>query len=146
MLKSLSLSNTIPPSLTCHAAGNLCFHGSCSYYCDSGHPICGHPDQLEASMMAFLPPEKMAHRQTWRNPWKRSYSKHRKAYWEVYDDLCEKVKKRPPYNSGRRLLDIIDMSVLDFLMGQCLNYGLIKSSFAGHHRHVRLGLPHGSLS
>lgn len=70
--------------------------------------------------MAFLPPEKMAHRQTWRNPWKRSYSKHRKAYWEVYDDLCEKVKKRPPYNSGRRLLDIIDMSVLDFLMGQFL--------------------------
>ncbi|KAK7112956.1 extracellular serine/threonine protein CG31145-like [Littorina saxatilis] len=98
-------------------AGNLCFHGSCSYYCDSGHPICGHPDMLEASMMAFLPPEKMAHRQTWRNPWKRSYSKHRKAYWEVYDDLCEKVKKRAPYNKGRRLLDIVDMSVMDFMMG-----------------------------
>ncbi|XP_076451530.1 extracellular serine/threonine protein CG31145-like [Babylonia areolata] len=98
-------------------AGNLCFHGSCSYYCDSGHPICGHPDRLEASLMTFLPPEKMARRQTWRNPWKRSYSKHRKAYWEVYPDLCEKVRKRAPYSSGRRLLDIVDMSVLDFLMG-----------------------------
>ncbi|KAK7502292.1 hypothetical protein BaRGS_00006245, partial [Batillaria attramentaria] len=98
-------------------AGNLCFHGHCSYYCDSGHPICGHPDQVEASLMAFLPPEKMAKRQTWRNPWKRSYSKHRKAYWEVYDDLCEKVKVRSPYNTGRRLLDIIDMSIMDFLMG-----------------------------
>ncbi|KAL8593352.1 hypothetical protein ACOMHN_067308 [Nucella lapillus] len=98
-------------------AGNLCFHGTCSYYCDSGHPICGHPDHMEASLMAFLPPEKMARRQTWRNPWKRSYSKHRKAYWEVYSDLCDKVKKRSPYNSGRRLLDIVDMSVLDYLMG-----------------------------
>lgn len=98
-------------------AGNLCFHGSCSYYCDSGHPICGHPDQLEASFMAFLPPEKMAKRQTWRNPWKRSYSKHRKAYWEVYPDLCEKVRLKVPFSSGRRLLDIIDMAVLDYLMG-----------------------------
>ena len=80
--------------------------------------------------MAFLPPEKMAHRQTWRNPWKRSYSKHRKAYWEVYDDLCVKVKQRSPYNSGRRLLDIIDMSVLDYLMGN--NYFLFSDILTKH--------------
>lgn len=98
-------------------AGNLCFHGSCTYYCDSSHPVCGHPDQLEASFMAFLPADTLADRLTWRNPWKRSYSKRRKAYWEAYDDLCDKIRRRPPYSSGRRLLDIIDMSVLDFLMG-----------------------------
>ena len=99
-------------------ANNLCFHGSCSYYCDSGHAICGNPDLLEGSFAAFLPLSEMAGRSTWRNPWKRSYSKRRKAYWEVYDDLCERVKKRPPYNSGRRLLDVIDLAVFDFLQGE----------------------------
>ncbi|GFN96857.1 extracellular serine/threonine protein kinase fam20c [Plakobranchus ocellatus] len=97
--------------------GNWCFHGSCSYYCDSSHPICGHPIMLEGSMAAFLPPLQLAKRKTWRNPWKRSYSKHRKAYWEVYDDLCHKVKRKAPYDEGRRLLDVLDMSVFDFLIG-----------------------------
>lgn len=98
-------------------ANNVCFHGSCSYYCDSGHAICGNPDTVEASLAAFLPPEKIARRKTWRNPWKRSYSKHRKAYWEVYDDLCDKVRTKPPYNNERRLQDLIDMHIFDFLTG-----------------------------
>ncbi|KAH9502566.1 hypothetical protein Btru_069010 [Bulinus truncatus] len=98
-------------------AGNWCFHGSCSYYCDSSHPICGHPIMLEGSMAAFLPPVERAKRKTWRNPWKRSYSKHKKAYWELNNDLCEKIKVLEPYNSGRRLLDILDMAVFDFLTG-----------------------------
>ncbi|XP_059167496.1 extracellular serine/threonine protein CG31145-like [Physella acuta] len=98
-------------------AGNWCFHGSCSYYCDSSHPICGHPMMLEGSLAAFLPPIQMAKRKTWRNPWKRSYSKHRKAYWEVYDDLCDKVRDKHPYNESRRLADVMDMAVFDFLTG-----------------------------
>ncbi|XP_076459722.1 extracellular serine/threonine protein CG31145-like [Babylonia areolata] len=98
-------------------AGNLCFHGYCSYYCDSSHPVCGHPDQVEGSLMAFLPPDSRADRATWRNPWKRSYSKRKKAYWETHDDLCDRIRRRSPYNTGRRLMDIVDMSVLDFLMG-----------------------------
>lgn len=98
-------------------ANNVCFHGSCSYYCDTSHAICGNPDMLEGSFATFLPPEKLAARKTWRNPWKRSYSKHRKAYWEAYDDLCEKVRQRQPYNKGRRLNDLIDMHIFDFLQG-----------------------------
>ncbi|RUS71632.1 hypothetical protein EGW08_020602 [Elysia chlorotica] len=105
--------------------GNWCFHGSCSYYCDSSHPICGHPIMLEGSMAAFLPPLQMAKRKTWRNPWKRSYSKHRKAYWEVYDDLCHKVKRKHPYNEGRRMMDVLDMSVFDFLIGEAVQPLLI---------------------
>lgn len=38
-------------------AGNLCFHGKCSYYCDTSHALCGHPDTTEASLAAFLPPK-----------------------------------------------------------------------------------------
>lgn len=79
---------------------------------------------LEGSFATFLPPEKIAARKTWRNPWKRSYSKHRKAYWEAYDDLCEKVKQRAPYNKGRRLLDLIDMHIFDFFQGKVYIYSI----------------------
>ncbi len=40
------------------------------------------------------------------------------AYWEVYSDLCVKVKAKHPYSEGRRLLDVLDMAVFDFLTGQ----------------------------
>jgi extracellular serine/threonine protein kinase FAM20C len=43
-------------------AGNLCFHGKCSYYCDTSHAICGHPDMLEGSFAAFLPGKEIAPR------------------------------------------------------------------------------------
>ena len=32
-------------------------------------------------------------------------------------DYCDIVKEVRPYNKGRRLLDIMDMSILDFLIG-----------------------------
>lgn len=32
-------------------------------------------------------------------------------------DYCEEVKQTPPYDSGRRILDIMDMTIFDFLMG-----------------------------
>ena len=83
-------------------AGNLCFHGKCSYYCDTSHAICGHPDMLEGSFAAFLPSKKLAPRKAWRNPWRRSYHKRKKAQWELDDDYCETVKDVYPYNHGRR--------------------------------------------
>ena len=36
--------------------------------------------------------------------------------WETEPDYCSKVKATPPYDKGSRLLDFIDMVVLDFLM------------------------------
>nr|XP_027208328.1 extracellular serine/threonine protein CG31145-like [Penaeus vannamei] len=97
--------------------GNLCFHGKCSYYCDTSHAICGNPDLLEGSFAVFLPPKELAPRKVWRHPWRRSYHKRRKAQWEIDDDYCQLVKEVHPYNEGRRLLDIMDMSILDFLIG-----------------------------
>lgn len=41
---------------------NLCFHGKCSYYCDTSHAICGNPDNLEGSFAAFLPDREFAPR------------------------------------------------------------------------------------
>ncbi|CAI9722455.1 Hypothetical predicted protein [Octopus vulgaris] len=98
-------------------AKNVCFHGSCSYYCDTSHAICGNPDMLEGSFALLLPPDKVAPRKIWRSPWRRSYSKHRKALWEIYDDYCDQVRTKPPFDKGRRLLDMTDMAVFDFLTG-----------------------------
>ena len=63
-------------------SNNLCFHGKCSYYCDTAHAICGSPDILEGSFAAFLPGKEVASRKVWRHPWRRSYHKRRKAQWE----------------------------------------------------------------
>ena len=98
-------------------AGNLCFHGKCSYYCDTSHAICGAPDTLEVSLAAFLPSKSVVPRKTWRHPWRRSYHKRRKATWENDPEYCDLVKEVAPYNRGRRLLDVIDLAVMDFLMG-----------------------------
>uniref|UniRef100_A0A3Q1ICM1 FAM20 C-terminal domain-containing protein n=1 Tax=Anabas testudineus TaxID=64144 RepID=A0A3Q1ICM1_ANATE len=98
-------------------ANNVCFYGECSYYCSTEHALCGKPDQIEGSLAAFLPDLALAKRKTWRNPWRRSYHKRKKAEWEVDPDYCEEVKQTPPYDSGTRLLDIMDMTVFDFLMG-----------------------------
>ena len=98
-------------------AGNLCFHGKCSYYCDTSHAICGSPDMLEVSLATFLPSKSIVPRKTWRHPWRRSYHKRRKAQWENDQDYCETVKNVSPYNQGRRLLDLMDLSIFDFLMG-----------------------------
>ncbi|XP_029432374.1 extracellular serine/threonine protein kinase FAM20C [Rhinatrema bivittatum] len=98
-------------------ANNICFYGECSYYCSTEHALCGKPDQIEGSLAAFLPDLSLAKRKTWRNPWRRSYHKRKKAEWEVDLDYCEEVKQTPPYDSGTRLLDVMDMTIFDFIMG-----------------------------
>lgn len=32
-------------------------------------------------------------------------------------DYCEEVKQTPPYDSSHRVLDVMDMTIFDFLMG-----------------------------
>ncbi|XP_061159534.1 extracellular serine/threonine protein kinase FAM20C isoform X4 [Syngnathus typhle] len=98
-------------------ANNVCFYGECSYYCSTEHALCGKPDEMEGSLAAFLPDLSLAKRKTWRNPWRRSYHKRKKAEWEVDPDYCDEVKQTPPYDRGTRLLDVMDMTIFDFLMG-----------------------------
>ncbi|XP_063796557.1 extracellular serine/threonine protein kinase FAM20C-like isoform X2 [Pseudophryne corroboree] len=98
-------------------ANNICFYGECSYYCSTEHALCGKPDLLEGSLAAFLPDTELAKRKSWRSPWRRSYHKSKKADWELNLNYCDTVKVMPPYSEGTRLLDLIDLSILDFFMG-----------------------------
>ncbi len=75
------LHSIIPP------ANNICFYGECSYYCSTEHALCGKPDQIEGSLAAFLPDLALAKRRTWRNPWRRSYHKRKKAEWGKHSTL-----------------------------------------------------------
>lgn len=68
---------------------NLCFHGKCTYYCDTSHAICGNPDTLEGSFAAFLPPKETAPRKV-------------KLPLLYSDDHCT-------YSSLLRIFIIIDM-------------------------------------
>lgn len=68
-------------------------------------------------MYIFVCLQAVAPRKTWRHPWRRSYHKRRKAAWETDEDYCEIVKEVKPYDQGRRLLDVMDLAVFDFLMG-----------------------------
>lgn len=97
--------------------GNQCFYGKCSYYCDSNHAICGRPDMLEGSLAAFLPLHDGASRKVWRHPWRRSYNKKKFADWELDNEYCVTVRNMAEFEQGRRLFDIMDMSVFDFLSG-----------------------------
>ena len=98
---------------------NICFFAKCDYFCDSRHPICGHPYNVEGSFAFLLPPEERVDRKTWENPYIRTYSRHETEVWKSDHDFCMKtVRTTEPYNKGRRILDVIDLVVYDFLLGK----------------------------
>ncbi|XP_077575862.1 extracellular serine/threonine protein kinase FAM20C-like [Stigmatopora nigra] len=96
--------------------GNVCFYGRCSYYCSTEHAVCGRPRNLEASLALMLPDISLANRRSWRSPWRRSYSRSKLAQWETEPGYCTTIKKTAPYDKGTRLVDFIDLVILDFLM------------------------------
>ncbi|XP_055945979.1 extracellular serine/threonine protein CG31145-like isoform X3 [Argiope bruennichi] len=99
-------------------AGNVCFHGQCTYYCDTSHAICGDPHMLEGSLSVWLPPRNVLERKPIRSPWRRSYNKRRKAAWETDSFYCvNQVKTVAPYNHGRRIYDLMDLHIMDYLTG-----------------------------
>ncbi|XP_059804507.1 pseudokinase FAM20A-like isoform X1 [Hypanus sabinus] len=96
---------------------NVCFYSKCLYSCKTEYAVCGRPHQLEGSVSAFLPDLHIAQRELITNPWSRSYTFADKAEWEINPNYCIKIKKTPPYNTGSRLLNVIDMAIFDFLTG-----------------------------
>ncbi|XP_062341127.1 extracellular serine/threonine protein kinase FAM20C-like isoform X2 [Osmerus eperlanus] len=83
--------------------GNVCFFGQCEYYCSTEHAVCGRPHVLEASLASMLPDLSLAPRRYWS--------------WQQNPEYCDMVKQTPPYSQGSRLVDLVDMAILDFLMG-----------------------------
>ncbi|XP_028989846.1 pseudokinase FAM20A [Betta splendens] len=98
-------------------ANNTCFFAKCLYVCKTEYAVCGGPDLLEGSLSAYLPGLSIAPRLSIPNPWIRSYTFTGREEWEVNPFYCDTIKQLYPYNSGNRLLNIIDMSVFDFLTG-----------------------------
>ncbi|XP_038021224.2 pseudokinase FAM20A [Anas platyrhynchos] len=98
-------------------ASNVCFFAKCPYMCKTEYAVCGNPHLLEGSLSAFLPSLNLAPRLSIPNPWIRSYSFDGKEEWEVNPLYCDTVKEIYPYSSGNRLLNIIDMAIFDFLIG-----------------------------
>lgn len=98
-------------------ASNVCFFAKCPYMCKTEYAVCGNPHLLEGSLSAFLPSLNLAPRLSVPNPWIRSYSLEGKEEWELNPHYCDTVKQIYPYNSSNRLLNIIDMAIFDFLIG-----------------------------
>ncbi|XP_056304016.1 extracellular serine/threonine protein kinase FAM20C [Danio aesculapii] len=115
-IKEVTTDHKLVTTFFTSPVGNTCFHGHCSYYCSTEHAVCGRPIKLEGSLAVMLPDLSLAPRHSWRSPWRRSYSRTNQAEWETNSNYCDTVKKTPPYDRGTRLVDVIDMSILDFLM------------------------------
>uniref|UniRef100_A0A674NRM9 Extracellular serine/threonine protein kinase Fam20C-like n=1 Tax=Takifugu rubripes TaxID=31033 RepID=A0A674NRM9_TAKRU len=115
-IKNVTTDRKLARTFFTSPVGSVCFYGLCSYYCSTEHAVCGHPTGLEASLAVMLPDLSLAKRRSWRSPWRRSYSRSKLAKWETQSNYCAKVKKTPPYNEGTRLVDFMDMVILDFLM------------------------------
>ncbi|CAF1436612.1 unnamed protein product, partial [Adineta ricciae] len=108
-------------------ANNTCFRGHCSYYCDTSHAVCGKPgDRLEGSVQILLPrpPEVEWHKIT--HPYRRSYSAIRKAKWENNENYCyDHVFLDDDYHN-RLLLDMMDLSAFDFLIGNLDRHHMMR--------------------
>ncbi|XP_006005129.1 glycosaminoglycan xylosylkinase [Latimeria chalumnae] len=93
---------------------NTCFYGKC-YYCRESEPACGKREMMEGSVTLWLPD--VWPLQKHRHPWGRTYREGKLARWEYDESYCDAVKKTSPYDSGPRLLDIIDTAIFDYLIG-----------------------------
>ncbi|XP_059720424.1 pseudokinase FAM20A isoform X2 [Haemorhous mexicanus] len=98
-------------------ASNVCFFAKCPYMCKTEYAVCGSPHLLEGSLSAFLPSLNLAPRLSIPNPWIRSYSFEGKEEWEVNPLYCNTVREIYPYSNSNRLLNIVDMAIFDFLIG-----------------------------
>lgn len=96
--------------------GKQCFYGIC-YYCNENEYACAGDDGLlEGSVTIWFPEDRKLEKI--RHPYQRTYKDDKKAKWETEENFCNSyVKKTEPYNKGNRLLDIMDTTIFDFLIG-----------------------------
>jgi extracellular serine/threonine protein kinase FAM20C len=115
-------------------AGNICFTGECSYYCDTTHATCGRPyNRMEGSVQIMLPNEPLVEWSDDDHPFSRSYNPTVQTDWEIDDKYCENWLFRDPLFHGRGMLDIIDMAVFDFLTGNMDRHNIHQITELGPH-------------
>ncbi|XP_063312165.1 pseudokinase FAM20A [Pelobates fuscus] len=98
-------------------ANNVCFFSKCLYMCKTEYAACGNSHMLEGSLSVFLPSLNFAPRLSVPNPWIRSYTFTGKEDWETNPSYCDSVKLLPPYTNVKRLLNVMDLAIFDFLIG-----------------------------
>jgi len=96
-----------------HQGRHICFKHNDGQNC-TDDLVCGTGSTMEGALILSIPKE-------WRisskpHPWRRSYNV-KTPPWRTDGSFCESVKEYPPYNSGPRLLDLIDTAVFDYLTG-----------------------------
>ncbi|CAF1551651.1 unnamed protein product, partial [Didymodactylos carnosus] len=113
-------------------ANNTCFRGRCSYYCDTGHAVCGRPkDFLEASLQILLPRPPVVEWHKITHPYRRSYSATKYAKWESNENYCYDKVLNDDYYHNRLLLDMTDLAAFDFLIGNMDRHHMMRISSFG---------------
>ncbi|XP_042876767.1 glycosaminoglycan xylosylkinase-like isoform X2 [Penaeus japonicus] len=90
--------------------GDACFFGEC-LYCNKKWPVCEKDHYLEGAVVMWLPKHYLS--TELHHPWGRTYIKHKLAQWETDENYC-RVELRN--YDARKLLDLIDAAVFDFLI------------------------------
>ncbi|PZC76374.1 hypothetical protein B5X24_HaOG204741 [Helicoverpa armigera] len=88
--------------------GLVCIYGKC-YYCKVNETVC--PDnkgEIEGAAILYLDKQFKVNK----SPWRRSYN-NMKMEWENDFDFCKKVSM---LLSTKRILNLIDISIIDFLI------------------------------
>ncbi|XP_076455405.1 glycosaminoglycan xylosylkinase-like [Babylonia areolata] len=113
--------------------GETCFYGKC-LYCNKANSLCTKGDSLEGTVVLWLPPG--VHLKSGKNPWRRTYRENVIPRWEKDAGYCSKVRAIEPFrNNTSLLLDLIDTSVFDYLIGNADR----------HHYEVISGVEKGML-
>ena len=106
-----------------------CFYGVCRY-CKREMSVCG--DVIEAALVLWLPSNIKL--RSYRSPWQRTYRTNSRAPWEKDDEFCAKLQNQSRIyrlsSGNRRLLDLVDASIFDFLInnGDRHHYEIIDGS------------------
>ncbi|KAF7279690.1 hypothetical protein GWI33_006850 [Rhynchophorus ferrugineus] len=86
-----------------------CIYGKC-FYCKKEDPICEDKNNMLTGVVIFNVNKSF---NNYRSPWQRTYKKNKKALWQDDHNYCKTVKTKL---TKRRLLDLIETSIFDFLM------------------------------
>ncbi|KAL4219190.1 Glycosaminoglycan xylosylkinase [Mactra antiquata] len=96
---------------------STCFYGKC-YYCKGEETgVCADGTKLEGTLILWLPLQALPLKKI-RHPWARNYkSPTALAKWQTNKDYCmDTVLVQGQFKTGRLLLDVIDSSILDYLI------------------------------